>query len=172
MGQYTRTPLANLAALTAAFINTELAAIATAINALAATNFPAGVVPNTGLANKYFRWQADLRVASLGAGVVNTAKQDEFRIPSDCTLISVYGIATAVAGAAKPTFDVFEDSALGDTILDNPVTLAAADTPYAGSIATVAMVAGYILSLRCTTDGAGSASNVRVTMWFKATHTT
>jgi hypothetical protein len=173
MGQYTRTNLALLSALTPTWINTELAAIATALNSMASSNFPAGVVPNTALANKYFRWQADLHVHTLGAGVLNTAKQDEFRIPMECTLVSVYGIATAVAGAVTPTFDVYEDYSIGGTVLTGPVSINSADTPYSGTILHSDLKAGWRMSLRMTTNaGDGSASNVRVTLWFKATHTT
>lgn len=172
MGQYTKTDLTNNSSFSTTWINGELGKIATALNKLENTNFDSGVVPNTALASRYFRFELDLEVEAIGAGAVITTSQAMLRIPEDCTLLSCYFTAMAIAGAADPTADVYKVDASPATILTGVVTIADAATAYAGTLAETAFTAGDILSLRATTDGAGSCTKLKAQLWFKATHTT
>lgn len=102
-------------------------------------------------------------VASVGAGVVVGTLQEHLYLNRPFRIKGVYGLASAIAGATDPKFDVYV-GATPATALSAQVTLDVADTVYAGTVASASTVhpAG-IVSLRAVTGAdTGAITNLEV----------
>lgn len=107
-------------------------------------------------------------VASMGAGVLNTAKQGYIVLPGDVQIISVEGITETQTG--NVTFDVWNEAGTPATILSTVGTDTAALTAAAGTVSspTTTYAQGSIFSLRCTTVAStGAATNLHVSLLVK-----
>jgi len=100
-----------------------------------------------------------LPVDAVGAGEVIGTKQAAWKAPWACEIVSVRVWCRARTGASDPTVDVYEAAG---TILTAPVTLAADATFYDGAIADGQIAALAEVTVRCTTAGAGSISDLNV----------
>lgn len=166
MGQYTRTSPSG--AITSAYINSELGKIADAHNTHATGDFGAGVVPNSALATPNSIMCLQLNVESVGVGQADV-KFDQVVIPAGCTLMSAKVVCSAVS--ANASIDIHELSSAGvdagSIISGASQAIAAANTVYTPTLTVTEFVSGEQLALYATTDGAGTLTDLNVTLKFK-----
>jgi hypothetical protein len=87
--------------------------------------------------------------AALGAGVLNTATQDQMVVPYPMILYEVMAMGETITGAATIALWVN-----GATCLSSAITISADGTVYYGNLAQpdgVKLAKGDILTMRCTT---------------------
>lgn len=152
-------------------LNTEFAAIAAALAAIDSTNLAADSVPLSALATDgcYFALcfgPHDID-ASGGAVLINTI-QGGLPIPIASAKISaVYAYCTDHTDGTNPTVDVYS-SALGATVLSAPITIAADNTAYAGTVSvTSARSLAEVLQIRCTVDNTKIMKDLNVVILLK-----
>lgn len=99
-------------------------------------------------------------VASVAAGEVATNVQARACVSGKHRFRGVVVMASAVAGTAKPTADVYVSTA---SVLGAAVTVTAADTVYAGlAAAPTTVVTDVVYTLRATSEAStGGATNLK-----------
>ncbi len=102
-------------------------------------------------------------VAAIADGVVVGTVQDRKYINRPFRVKGVYGLASAIAGATDPSYDVYT-GATPATVLSAPVVLDTANAAYAGVVASPTVVhAAGIVSLRAITGATtGAITNLEV----------
>jgi len=167
MAQYANNAFAGVVSI--ANINSEFSAIATAFNVLDSTNTPDDSIPRTALATDYAYFSQTVVVDAVGAGAAMADVQMHIPVPVDGTLVRVQAVATGKAdgGGVEPDVDIYDDSTAA-TVLGSVIDLAVARTVYGKTPSVTSFSQDDVLSVRSITDGAGSITNLTVTLLWKA----
>lgn len=150
MGLYTRKTYPGDTCVSPGFVVDQLTALNTAL----------------GTGRDYFIGVLHKEAASAGVVAVGTV-QDVLVVPIACTLVGVKVMAGAISTGGD--VDVYNQTGTPATVLSGVVSVSAANTDYAGTIASGAIAAGDILTLRMAIGGGNSMTNVSVALLFKAT---
>lgn len=155
--------------LSAAWINEELAAIATAHNTHAKEDLPNDCIPLPALQNRYSYF-----VIVIQPEANATSDLQYCCVPVDCTLVKYSATAAACDGTS--TFELGYYPAQSDGTIGTAVSLVAAHnfttahTVHAGTLSTV-MKTGDVVAVVTATDGALALKRPTIALTFKAYHT-
>lgn len=171
MGQYTPSYPSGDSGITKTYIQGELGSIASAHNTHETGDFPADCVPNSALvSNKAKHWDKLFR-EYLGAGIAIGTHQMDLPIPTSMTLKKVKAYSTSIGTGGSHQVDVYHNS--GVSVLNSPITIAAAGTVYSGSISggSYSLSENDYLSLRVVTPAStGFLTNIVVVVYFEDVH--
>jgi len=164
MAKYTPTTVADGDVVDPDIFNDNINDIQSAYDTIDDDNLVNGSISVVKLAEPYGYFEVQLFVDAVPINQADV-RFDQIALPDSGELIKVKAVAEGETSAAS--CDI-EDSVDG-TLLNSDISVGAADTIFNGSIKTATKDRSEddMIRLRCTTDGTGTLTKLRISLLFK-----